>query len=108
MSAILFVSGLFFFALQSVSHALTAESAPDGLRGSAFGMWNLIAEIGAVLSPVVSGALRDTTGAWGAPLLLDGALMAMSCLLLLGVTSAVRVDAAAPALPIPAVMDARG
>ncbi len=31
---------------------------------SAFGVWNLIAEIGAILSPVVSGALRDATGGW--------------------------------------------
>lgn len=84
-SIILFISGLIFFALQAVSHALTAETAPAELRGSAFGMWNLIAEIGAVLSPVVSGALRDSTGSWGAPLILDGVLMAISCLLIMGV-----------------------
>jgi MFS family permease len=95
LSAILFVSGLLFFALQAVSHALTAESAPDALRGSAFGMWNLIAEIGAVLSPVVSGALRDATGSWGAPILLDGALMGVSCGLVLLVTSAVHTPAPA-------------
>jgi MFS family permease len=100
MSAILFVSGLLFFALQAVSHALTAESAPEHLRGSAFGMWNLVAEIGAVLSPVVSGALRDATGSWGAPLVLDGALMGVSCLLLLGVTSAVALRAEVPASAI--------
>lgn len=51
----------------------------------AFGLWNLIAEIGALLSPVVSGSLRDHTGGWGAVLLLDGALMTASCLLVLGV-----------------------
>lgn len=88
-SIILFVSGMIFFALQAVSHALTAETAPAELRGSAFGMWNLIAEIGAVLSPVVSGALRDSTGSWGAPLVLDGVLMAISCLLIMGVASTV-------------------
>lgn len=88
-SVILFASGLIFFALQSVSHALTAETAPAELRGSAFGMWNLIAEIGAVLSPVVSGALRDSTGSWGAPLILDGVLMGISFLLVLGVTQGV-------------------
>jgi len=88
-SIILFVSGLIFFALQAVSHALTAETAPVELRGSAFGMWNLIAEIGAVLSPVVSGALRDSTGSWGVPLILDGVLMAISCLLIMGVASRV-------------------
>lgn len=87
MSLILFVSGLVFFALQAVSHALTAETAPPELRGSAFGMLNLIAEIGAVLSPVISGTLRDSTGSWGSPLLLDGVLMGISCLLVMGVVS---------------------
>lgn len=85
VSALLFVSGLFFFAQQSVSHALTAELAPASHRGMAFGLWNLIAEIGALLSPVISGTLRDHTGGWGAALLLDGALMATSCLLVLAI-----------------------
>lgn len=78
MSIILFLSGLFFFALQPVSHALNAEIAPVQSRGAAFGMYNFISEIGAVLSPVVSGVLRDSTGSWGAPLLLDGVLLAVS------------------------------
>ena len=92
LSSILFISGLFYFAQQAVSHALTAETAPPELHGSAFGMWNLIAEIGAVLSPVVSGALRDSTGSWGAPLIVDGVLMGMSCLLVLCITKSAVVS----------------
>ena len=64
LSVILFVSGLFFFATQTVTHTLTAELAPLKHRGSAFGMWNLVSEFGALLSPVVSGALRGATGNW--------------------------------------------
>lgn len=86
-SLILFVSGLIFFALQAVAHALTAELAPAKHRGSAFGMLNLVSEIGAVLSPVISGALRDSTGNWGTPLILDGVLMAISCLMIFGVST---------------------
>jgi MFS family permease len=82
-SSVLFVSGLFFFAQQSVSHAYTAELAPPEHRGAAFGLWNLIAEIGALLSPVISGTLRDRSGGWTSSLLLDAALMGLSCLLLL-------------------------
>ena len=85
MAAILFVSGLFFFALQSVSHAFTAELAPVEHRGAAFGLWNLIAEIGALLSPVISGVMRDTTGGWGPAILLDAALMSISCLLIVAI-----------------------
>ena len=87
MSIILFVSGLFFFALQPVAHALAADLTPEKSRGSMFGMLNLIAEIGAVLSPVVSGVIRDSTGSWGMPLVLDGVLMAAGLLLVLGISS---------------------
>lgn len=82
MSIILFVSGLLFFAVQAVQHAMVTELATESQRGSAFGMWNLIAEIGALLSPVISGVLRDTTGGWGAPLFLDAILLGASCLLI--------------------------
>ena len=87
MSIILFVSGLFFFALQPVAHALASDLTPEKSRGSMFGMLNLIAEIGAVLSPVVSGVIRDNTGSWGMPLLLDGALMAAGLVLVLAISS---------------------
>ncbi len=90
VSALLFVSGLFFFAQQAVAHAFTAELAPPEKRGTAFGLFNLIAEIGALLSPVISGTLRDRTGGWGAAILLDAALMAGSCLLILGVRAGAR------------------
>ena len=85
-SVILFGSGLIFFALQAVAHALTSELAPVHLRGAAFGMLNLISEIGAVLSPVISGAIRDSTGSWGTPLIVDGVLMGLSCLMVMGVS----------------------
>ncbi|GAB7386402.1 MFS transporter [Bacillaceae bacterium] len=85
MSVILFLSGLLFFALQPITHVLTGENAPPEHRGSAFGMLNLIAEIGALLAPVISGALRDNTGDWTMALILDGVLMGISSLLVLGV-----------------------
>ncbi|WP_370643109.1 MFS transporter [Sporosarcina sp. ACRSM] len=87
MSIMLFVSGLFFFALQPVAHALASDLTPEKSKGSMFGMLNLVAEIGAVLSPVVSGVVRDSTGSWGMPLMLDGALMAAGLVLVLAVSS---------------------
>lgn len=90
MSTILFISGTVFFAVQSIQHAFISELAPPEHRGSAFGLWNLIAEIGALLSPVISGVLRDSTGSWSSPLLLDAFLIAASCvcIILIGVGSA--------------------
>ena len=52
------------------------------LMGAAFGMMNLISEMGAVLSPAISGVLRDATGDWTAAVFLDAGLILFSFLLL--------------------------
>jgi len=41
-------------------------------------MWNLVAEVGAVLAPVLSGVLRDMTGNWTMAILLDAVLLVAS------------------------------
>ncbi|RJE48965.1 MULTISPECIES: MFS transporter [unclassified Dehalobacter] len=84
-SIILFLSGLIYFALCPVGHALASENAPANLRGAAFGTLNLVSEIGAILAPVVSGVLRGSSGNWGSALILDGILMGVACLLVIGV-----------------------
>ncbi|MGW8380386.1 MFS transporter [Streptomyces sp. ODS28] len=85
MGLLLFSASLFFNALQPIGHALLADLAQPRLRGSAFGMQNLIGEMGAVLSPAVSGALRDSTGGWEAAVWLDAAIVAAGLLVLLPV-----------------------
>ncbi|MBB5938701.1 MFS transporter [Streptomyces zagrosensis] len=82
MGVLLFTTSLFFNALQPVGHALTADLARPELRGSAFGMQNLIGETGAVLSPAVGGVLRDSTGSWTAAVWLDAGIVVVGfCLL---------------------------
>ena len=56
MAALLFSASTFFNAMQPIAHAMVADIAPPEQHGAAFGMNNLIGEIGAVLSPAVSGA----------------------------------------------------
>ncbi|HCA86468.1 MAG TPA: MFS transporter [Streptomyces sp.] len=75
MGILLFSASLFFNALQPIGHALTADLAKPELRGSAFGMQNLIGEMGAVLSPAISGVLRDRTGDWTAAVWLDAVIV---------------------------------
>ena len=83
LGVLLFVSSLFFNALQPMWHALAADLVPTAaLLGAAFGMMNLIGEMGAVLSPAISGVLRDATGNWHSAVFLDGGLMLVSFLLL--------------------------
>jgi MFS transporter, ACS family, D-galactonate transporter len=84
MGSLIFAASLFFNALQPMSQALTADIVPNAaLLGAAFGLWNLIGEMGAVLSPAISGVLRDATGNWNAAVLLDAGIILTSFVLLL-------------------------
>jgi MFS transporter, ACS family, D-galactonate transporter len=81
LGLLLFTSGLFFNALQPIEHGIAGDQVPPNLRGSAFGMMNLISEIGAVASPVVSGILRDKTGSWAPGVFVAVALMVIAGLM---------------------------
>jgi ACS family D-galactonate transporter-like MFS transporter len=69
---------VFFNALQPIVQGMTGDLVPASERGSAFGMLNLVSEIGAVLSPVVSGILRDATGSWAPGVYLAAGIMIVS------------------------------
>jgi MFS transporter, ACS family, D-galactonate transporter len=83
MAALLFTASTFFNAMQPIAHAMLADITEPEFRGSAFGMNNLIGEIGAVLAPAVAGTLRDATGDWVAAVYLDAGLIAIAAVLLL-------------------------
>ena len=88
MAALLFGASTFFNAMQPIAQALLADIADPAHHGAAFGMNNLIAETGAVLSPAVSGALRDATGGWEAAIFLDAGLIAIAVVLFMFVREA--------------------
>src|SRR3954447_13318231 len=81
MAALLFTASTFFNAMQPMAHAMLADITAPEYRGSAFGMNNLVGEIGAVLAPAVAGTLRDATGNWTAAVYLDAALIGIAALL---------------------------
>jgi MFS family permease len=83
MAILLFSASAFFNAMQPMAQGMLADIADPQYRGAAFGMNNLIGEIGAVLSPAVSGALRDATGAWSAAVFLDAGIIAAAVVLFL-------------------------
>src|SRR4051794_13229425 len=88
LGLLLFTSGLFFNALQPIVQGMTGDMVPATERGSAFGMLNLVSEIGAVLSPVVGGILRDATGSWAPGVFVAAGIMIVSFFLYLGVREA--------------------
>jgi MFS family permease len=81
LAGLLFSASTFFNAMQPIAQAMLADIAEPARHGAAFGMNNLIGETGAVLSPAVSGALRDATGGWEAAIFLDAGLIACAVLL---------------------------
>jgi ACS family D-galactonate transporter-like MFS transporter len=83
LAALLFSASTFFNAMQPIAQAMLADIAEPSMRGAAFGMNNLIGEIGAVLSPAVSGSLRDATGGWEVAIYLDAGLVAVAVVLFL-------------------------
>src|SRR3954452_20840543 len=88
LGVLLFSSGLFFNALQPIVQGMTGDMVPAAERGSAFGMLNLISEIGAVASPVVSGIVHDATGSWAPGVFLAAGIMIISFFLYLLVKEA--------------------
>jgi ACS family D-galactonate transporter-like MFS transporter len=81
LGLLLFTSGLFFNALQPIAQGMTGDMVPARQRGSAFGLENLISEIGAVASPVVSGLLRDQTGSWAPGVFVAVGIMVVAAIL---------------------------
>lgn len=83
MGFLIFIASLFFNALQPQAQALAADITNPLYLGAMFGLMNLIGEMGAVLSPAISGVLRDATGNWNAAVLLDAGIILASFVLLL-------------------------
>jgi ACS family D-galactonate transporter-like MFS transporter len=88
LGLLLFTSGVFFNALQPIVQGMTGDMVPASERGSVFGMLNLVSEIGAVASPVVSGILRDATGSWSPAVYVAAGIMIISFFLYLTVREA--------------------
>ena len=90
LAILLFPIGVAFAAMQTVHMTLTADLSPPELMGQSFGMWNLVAESGALLSPVICSHLRDTTESWDAAIVLTSALLVASAALVMVVPRTVR------------------
>lgn len=88
---LLFMIGATFSAMQTVHMTLTADLSPPDMLGQSFGMWNLIAQVGALLSPVLCGFLRDISGGWSAAIWLTTSLLVASAALVLSIPRGVRL-----------------
>jgi len=67
---------------QGLLATMVADTAPADLRGTAFGLFNLVSGVAMLIASVLAGWLWDTHGA--ASTFVAGAVFALSALLLLG------------------------
>jgi MFS family permease len=72
--------GLHMGMTQGVMAAMVAESAPQQLRGTAFGMFNLVSGVAMLIASVLAGLLWDTYGS--AVTFYTGAVFALAAFLL--------------------------
>lgn len=73
--------GLHMGFSQGILATLIADTAPDHLRGTAFGLFNLISGVCLLIASVLAGALWETSGP--ASTFIAGAVLAAAALLLL-------------------------
>jgi MFS family permease len=85
--------GLHLAFTQGLLATLVADSAPPELRGTAFGMFNLLTGAALLAASIIAGRLWDTAGARGT--FLVGALLAVIALLGLFALPARRAPGAA-------------
>ena len=57
--------GLHMGLTQGLLSALIADTAPEELRGTAFGMFNLVSGVAMLAASVIAGALWDVAGPAG-------------------------------------------
>ncbi len=67
LALIVFVSGFFVWGIWGIIYAIIAEIIPKEIYGTTFGITNAIMMVGSILSPWVTGWIRDLTGSfiWG-------------------------------------------
>ncbi len=70
--------GLHMGCTQGIFSALVADTAPERLRGTAFGIYNLVSGLGLLVASVIAGAIWDVYGA--AATFLAGATLSVACL----------------------------
>lgn len=60
-------TSFFIWGTWGPSYALLSERFPPGILGTAFGLYNTVCFVGAVVGPFLTGWIKDTTGsfAWG-------------------------------------------
>ena len=84
LAAGIFLAGIFLWGCYGPAYAVLGDLAPPEVLGTAFGLCNTVAFLGALAAPMATGWIRDLTGSFAggcyaaAGLALVGTLLALS------------------------------
>lgn len=82
------VSGLLYWGFIAPLYAMLQEMLPNRLHGTAFGMMNGIQFTGSLISPWLTGFIRDVTGSFAWGIYVSAIMLIFSVLLLLLISPA--------------------
>lgn len=84
-------TSFFLWGTWGPSYALLAERFPPGVLGSAFGLFNMICFVGAVVGPFLTGWVKDVTGSFAGGCFGAAAVAGLGALVALAYPPAFRV-----------------
>jgi ACS family D-galactonate transporter-like MFS transporter len=86
LAVLMLATSFFFWCAWGPAYAVFGELFPASVLGKAFGLYNTVCFVGAIVGPVLTGYMRDVTGSFAIALAASGALCLVSVLtaLLLG------------------------
>ncbi len=98
LAVLVFVTSLFLWGAWGPVYALVAEVFPQRVMGTAYGFLNTISFVSAILTPYVSGWIRDWSGSFAGGCYLAALIGLAGVPVAMAVTPAFRL---APAPPVP-------
>jgi MFS family permease len=101
LAVLVFVTSLFLWGAWGPVYALVAEVFPQHVMGTAYGFLNTISFVSAILTPYVSGWVRDSTGSFAGGCYLAALIGLAGVPVAMAVTPAFRL-VPAPGTPSPA------
>src|SRR5262249_29641 len=99
LAALVFVTSIFLWGAWAPVYALVAEEFPQRVMGTAYGFLNAISFVSAILTPYVSGWIKDWSGSFAGGCYLAAVIGLAGGPLAMAVRPAFRFTIALPARP---------
>jgi MFS family permease len=97
LAVLVFVTSLFLWGAWAPVYALVAELFPQRVMGTAFGLLNAISFVSAILTPYVSGWIKDWSGSFAGGCYLAAVIGLLGVPIAMAVHPAFRLTAPVPA-----------